>query len=437
MLSVRNAIIAATLLLVTTLVFSLTSMIEEPDSGGIGKDTYGLRAFGFRGLFQTLEELDVEVSRSFSPPIVSSLSTETLVFLTPSQRITATEPTYVSKLNDWVRSGGRLVVAPGLVSIFDSTAIMMEMEKPPMTFLEAIGLGGVSIAGGPKFTGSSAVVERARDTDSLAEGIIAAFNVPLPNTLEVAVKTEGDFTAIDQHVNSITIPIDDFAYLKSNIPPDGKLLRTTGSKDDAILVARFQRGKGEIIVVSDPRLVSNYFLAKSDNSVLAARLISPNNASVTFDEFYHGLGVRGQPLYLLTIPAYASVAVGILIAMGLLIWRRAVFHGPPLPDDQVQRRDIREYVSAMARFFSIGKTGRSRLVFELRSGVIRQLSIEAGLPPDSDDVERIAAVLERKQASRAKLLLKANDSVLQTLQKKRNLSVSETLDAMQRMSACL
>lgn len=437
MLSVRSAIIAATLLLLITLASSLASMVQEPDSGGIGKDTYGLRAYGFRGLFQTLEELDIHVERSFSPPIASELTSDTLVFLTPSLRITATGPTYLSKLKEWVRSGGRIVVSPSPVSLFESAQLMSQMEDRRKTFLQAIGLEGISIQGGRQVSNSSTVAGRFQDTDSIAEGIIAAINVPLPNTLEVPVKTTGEFAAIDQHVNLLTIPIDDLAYLKSAIPPDGTLIRTTGSEDDVILAARFKRGLGEVIVVADPRLISNYFLAQSDNSILAARLISPENGSVLFDEFYHGLGVRGQPLYLLTLPAYASVAVGILIVMGLLIWRQVVFQGPPLPDDQIHRRDIREYVSAMARFFSIGKAGRSRLVSELRNGVIRQLNIEAGLPPESDDVDRIAAVLERKHLGRAKQLVKANDSVLETLKQHRNLSVSETLDAMQRMSACL
>lgn len=437
MLSVRNAIIAATVLFVSTLAMSLVSMVQEPDSGGIGKDTYGIRAYGFRGLFETLNELDVDVARSFSPPIASALSDETLVFLTPLQMISATEPTYLSDLKQWVHSGGRIVVAPTPKMSIAKAQVMTQIDKSQKTFLEAIGLDGVSVEGGRPIKRSSAVAERARNTDSIAGGIMEAFNVPLPNTLEVPVKTVGNFPSIDQHVRSITIPIDDFAYIKSEQPADGKLVRITVPKDDRVMAARFQRGKGEIIVLADARLISNYFIAKSDNCILAARLISPRNAAVRFDEFYHGLGVRGQPLYLLTLPAYASVAVGILIAMGLLIWRRAVFQGPPLPDEQVHRRDIREYVSAMARFFSIGKEGRSRLVSELRDGVIRQLSFETGVPPDSKDVDRIAAILERKQADRAKLLLSANESVLQTLQKNRNLSVSETLDAMQRMSACL
>ena len=69
----------------------------------------------------------------------------------------------------------------------------------------------------------------------------------------------------------------------------------------------FARGKGEIVIVSDPRLLANALLAKADNSVLAVNLLAPHGETVVLDEFYHGLSVRGNALYLFTRPGYAAV----------------------------------------------------------------------------------------------------------------------------------
>lgn len=439
MLSVRNAVVGALALLLVSLLFSLAAMLKDPDSGGQGKDTFGVRAYGYRAIMETLGESGVSITRSFTPPVVEGLSAETIVFIAPSVAIVATEPGYLASLKDWVESGGRLVYAPPAENLY-VTAALMQMEGPTPSFAELLELDGVRIEGGSDSDGSSAVIERAQNADSFAEGFVEAFNVPNPNTLEVTVTVEGDFARIAQGVRNLTIPADDFTHIALDSDarePAGILKCVPANGEQATLAARFVQGDGEIIVLSDSRLISNLFLAQSDNSVLAARLFSPEGRSVVVDEFYHGLGVRGQPLYLLTFPTYATVAAAILIAIGLFTWRKAVFPGPPIPDDEVRRRDIREYVNAMARFLSVGKDGNSRLVSELREGVLRQLSIETGLPPDSADVERIVSVLERKQGDRAKLLREADRTVSEILNKRRRLSQSETLDAMQRMTACL
>ena len=129
-------------------------------------------------------------------------------------------------------------------------------------------------------------------------------------------------------------------------------------------------------------------LAKADNSVLAARLLAPKGRASSFDEFYHGLAVRGNPLYLLTRPGFAAVTLGILLGVGVWTWRQAVFLGPPLVDPEPSRRDIGEYIDAMGDFFRRGPGHRRFLVREVRDGVLQQLCQELKLPPDKLDVTR-------------------------------------------------
>ncbi|MCP4784609.1 MAG: DUF4350 domain-containing protein [Fuerstiella sp.] len=440
-MSVRNAIVAATVLLVLSIMTSLLSMIREPDSGGMGNDSFGTQGHGYRGLFETLDELGIEVDREFAPPDSARLTAGTVAFLNPAATIVATEPTYLTALQRWVNKGGRIVVALSAPNDFRLKKMLAQLKETPPTFLDAIDLQGVSliddgaavrrrIARRPRSGNSS------RDAETIAGDLLDALNAPLRPLQDVTVTVEGNFKELDGVVSQLTVPADGVASLVCDQPPDGSVTWTVGD-EVRILAARFKRGEGEIVVISDPLLLTNRLIARGDNSILAARLLAPSGKPVLFDEFYHGLGVRGQPLYLLTHLSYASAAVGILTVLGLSTWRKAVFPGPPLPDDRVRRRDIREYVDAMARFFSEGNRGRGQLVQELRNGVLRQLSIEMGLPHDTTNVDKIATVMARKEPQRAKLLRDATQSVNRATQSARRWSQSETLDAMRRMSACL
>ena len=439
MLSVRNAVVAAAALFVLSILASVASMMREPNSGGMGNDSYGTRGHGYRALFELLDELDVPVTRHFSPPDATKLQAETIVFLRPNQMIVGTEPSYLSALLQWVNEGGRLIVAPENSDSFTTRIMRQQLETPPPDFMDAIGLENVSVSGGsppPQQNRPRRSDERGRDAESVAEDILDALNGPLRPLQEVSINVKGDFPELNGLVQRLTIPAEYTGSLVCEDPPDGSVV-TTAAGEEKVLAARFKRGSGEIIIVADPLLLTNRLLAKSDNSVFAAQTLAPAGQAIVFDEFYHGLGVRGQPLYLLTRLSFASVTIGILIALGLWTWRKAVIPGPPVPDEEVRRRDIREYVHAMANFFSQGGRGRKRLVGEVKQGVLRQLSIEHGLPPDCEDVDRVAASIARKDVSRSQLLLKTTQSIDEALQSRRHLSETETLDAMQRMSACL
>lgn len=440
MLSVRNAVIAAASLLILSIMASLLTMVQEPDSGGTGNDSFGTRGYGYRALYETLNELQIPVTRLFSPPISDHLQADTLVFLKPAQMIVATEPSYLNRLQSWVEKGGRIVVAPDPSTDQFSRLALAQFKTPPPDFLQAIGLPEVRLVenGTRAFTSSgSHTGSRPRNAEEVVDDIFNVINSAAPLLQETEVQIEGSFPELVDAVSRLSIPAAGIAFLESAQPPDGSVVYRSKDNSARTLVARFRRGSGEIIVISDPVLLTNRLLANSDNSVLAARLLAPDQQAVVFDEFYHGLGVRGQPLYLLTRLSFASTTLAILLTLALFTWRKAIIPGPPLADDQVRRRDIREYIHAMAHFFSEGGRGRRRLVQELKDGVIRQLSIETGLPPDAADVEKIAAVIARRDGQRARSFLDATHSVDQALQSRQRWSHSETLDAMQRMSACL
>lgn len=455
MLSVRNAVISASLLFVLAIGFSLLNMVQTPDSDGQAVDSYGIRGRGFRGMYETLERLNIPVTRSVIPPEVDRLNTDTIVFADSNPLLVGFEPSYLSALQTWVNDGGRIVVtAPSMNSTLLNAQLAQMKERPP-TILESLGLADVQVVSSrtklqKSFRSREEKPRQTRDADQVVGDFFDAMTASLPPLMEADVQVTGEFPLVEDAVQRLTIPADGVAFLSCDRKPDGAVIWSRSAEEgeaeassevagdkEVILAARFRQGRGEIIVVAEASLFSNRLLAKSDNALLATYVLTPGGGSVQFDEFYHGLGVRGQPLYLLTRLSYASVSLSILILLGVWTWRRSVFPGPPLQDETVRRRDISEYISAMGRFFAQDRRARRRLVAEVRNGVLRQLNDEFMLPPDGGDLNRVVAAVERSNPRRAKNVADAIRSVDKDLSSDQKWSEKKTIDAMRRLTACL
>ena len=461
---VRSAILLALLILVVSLVATTLSLLQDPDSDGRGRDSYGTRGPGFRAIHDLLSELGIRVERGLHPPVAPTapdLSGGTIAFLAPDPGLAGVEPTYLKGLLPWVESGGRLVVAVNrLHPEFDLGDSKTTLSRP--TLLESLDLADASILSRSMTTGVVAPPERRNwrqeiESISLRESWSQSADTP---PVPMRVKTEGTLSDSNWPVGELLLPGDTVGCLDlGQIKTSGLLLGTTGGTstpgtpegtgrdrrgrrprmDDSefILAAVIPRGGGEIVLIAEPALFSNRLLAKNDNSVLAARLLSPEGAPVLIDEFYHGLSVRGNVLYLLTRPGYLALALGPLLCTGLVVWREAIFLGPSLPDETVPRRDIGEYIAAMAQFFSRGRRARPYLVRQVREGVLRQLSTELSLPPEIRDVDLVAGVLSRTNPQAGDRCRKAFRDVDDALDSRGHWSETQTLDAMRRLTACL
>ncbi len=148
-------------------------------------------------------------------------------------------------------------------------------------------------------------------------------------------------------------------------------------------IARLREGKGEIFVLPDPMLFTNYALVKSDNAVLASNLIRVRvpSGTVVFDERNHGENGQAnfQPgmLYYLWRPPVRWALLQLLLAavlMGILA-ARGLGAPVPLPDGGPVTR-ASQFAAAMGGLFRranrpaaaagiIGETFRRRLARRL------------------------------------------------------------------------
>ncbi|HLL16821.1 MAG TPA: DUF4350 domain-containing protein [Pyrinomonadaceae bacterium] len=115
------------------------------------------------------------------------------------------------------------------------------------------------------------------------------------------------------------------------------------------LLADFTRGRGRIVVLSDPFIVANRGINRADNLQLAVNIIAAGGGLIAFDEFHQGRGTTRNEFasYFAGTPVLAMCAQLFLIAAAV-VWTRGRRFARPLPAPRVDRRSKLEFVASMA-----------------------------------------------------------------------------------------
>jgi len=166
-----------------------------------------------------------------------------------------------------------------------------------------------------------------------------------------------------------------------------------GDRPGAVLV---RRGKGHILVLADPGLLTNSGLRRGDNVLLLANIarLQARDGRVYFDEYHHGLrssggfwGYLGYHREQLTL-----VPIAVVVAAGL--WRALVRLGPAVPTPGETRADAVDYASALGRLYE--QTGARWLLGRaLSRGFLAALSRFLRLKRNALPAEILAAWRQR------------------------------------------
>jgi hypothetical protein len=459
MLTARNFVVLTIIVAVVSLAWACFELLQPPDSGGMGSDSYGTRVHGQRGLFEILRDLGTPVERILAPPTTVVGREVTLVLWKPIPDLVQAEPAYLHDLSRWVENGGRIVVAPdGKRAAPRPVGLSGRRENVrELTVLGELGLATVSVTSinltpagkGPQADSTGLAPDGqapqdAADRNEFNDDDLRRLGELLRGTARpiitrpVTVKATGVLSSLRELVSTIEVPEENMQVVNvGTSAPDGTITFQAPAGGEQVLAAVYRRGKGEVVVVGSPEIAENHLIARYDNSVLAVQLLAAPNRPVVFDEFYHGLTIRGNPLWLFTQQGYAATTLCFLTLIGLWIWREAVFLGPPLAPEAQSRRSIGEYVDAMARFLNRGNSSQAFLLREVRSGVLRAVRDELHLPPSRDHVDELAAVLARRDPRRARQLVEAMSTLDAALARNKVLKESVAVDLYKRMSHCL
>ena len=450
MLSARNAVLAALAVFALSIIAGTISLMGPPDSHGAAVDSFGTRRDGYRAVFELLTAFDVPVERRIEPPSPDLPTSTTLVLWMPHDDLIANEPAYLERLLPWVERGGRLVVAvqpPGRNWLATMTQAASRGKGADIwTTLKLQGVNPTAIAlhGAEDDPDRTLTQPQDFNTESarreqIRRALEESMGVHPVQFTTVTAKVSGEFERLQDRVRHLQFPAEELGGLEiaDSQTPRGVIECLRPNGDSWTVAASFERGLGEIVVVAEPMLLMNASLGQADNGVLAYDLLVSGGRSVVFDEFYHGLSVRGNPLWLLTKSNYAVVTIALVGLLALELWRRAILLGPPLDVPTKSRRTLIEYIEAMARFLNRARGSRRFLLSEVRDGVLHTVGHRLGLSPSKHHPDGIANKMSKRSPREADQFREDMRQLDAALESRDVLSESAAIRLLQRISRCL
>jgi hypothetical protein len=196
------------------------------------------------------------------------------------------------------------------------------------------------------------------------------------------------------------------------------------------------KGKGRIIVVADPSLLTRRGLRRQDNVMFLYKVValSARDGRVYFDEYHHGLRSSGGFWGYLRFKGLLWVLVPVLAATAASCWALAVRLGPAVPKPAPVRADAVAYASALARIYERAgvcqRLGRS-LARDFVSAMARHLRMRRSALP----AEILAAWRQRQpaEARHVQELLRGVSELRQAdLSERRLLVWNQAFDAFSR-----
>ncbi|MBI4556302.1 MAG: hypothetical protein HY706_01845 [Candidatus Hydrogenedentes bacterium] len=297
-------------------------------------------------------------------------------------------------------------------------------------FLHALGLRDLQVTPKPeryRFSGS-------RDWQDTIQR--------MPGSEETTVSpytcvASGSLGYIGERVKEVVLPDEPVHFSGEDLAKaSGKIEIQKGLDKPLTIAAEFELGNGRVILVSDPCLFVNQRLGHADNPVLAYHLAVGRDArEIVVDEYYHdGAIAQGNPFVLLGVYPYGIIAGAILLASLLWAWCYGIRFGPPTATPEPSRRNILEYVGAMAGLFRRGQ----KTAFVLRTcrdGFLDKMRNELRLPAGCDE-PAILQALARVDAARAMVLEQTLRDIEAGLANESQLRPADLLQLQERLDSC-
>jgi hypothetical protein len=368
------------------------------------RSTLNAGASGTRALYEFLEESGRRVMRWREPPAALARAPEgarPATFVIVGRTRVEFKPDEVRSLLEWVEAGGRLVVVdrtpPASLIDGDVWRVSAQVVSLPQRDVraddaEALTSGAAQLAPAqptlltrdvasiaPSRYASRLVAARrgeddsatpqanAGDDDTTRSGADDEVTIGESETPPTPSETPDTETTPDADPSPAATPTTGGAEAATGDGAAGDEA-ATGVEAEAVaessapvphvgdergaLLLDFARGRGRIIVLSDPFIVANRGINRADNLQLAANIVSAGatgDGLIAFDEFHQGRGLtRNQfAAYFEGTPVLAMCAQLFLIAAAV-VWTRGRRFARPLPAPRVDRRSKLEFVASMA-----------------------------------------------------------------------------------------
>jgi hypothetical protein len=227
-------------------------------------------------------------------------------------------------------------------------------------------------------------------------------------------------------------------YEGPDADPDAPVVHVLdGREGPGALLVDYAYGRGRVVVLSDPYVVSNAGVNRADNLFLAANVVTGGRKGrVAFDEFHHGYGETSNRLfaYFGGTPILWMFAQGALVALAL-VWTSGRRFARPLPAPRPDRRSKLEFVSSMAELQHRARA-YDLAVENIYQRTRRALARYGGLTANAaaaQIAERVAARSGRDRARIESLLRECEDAAAGApLNARRALALARALRELER-----
>jgi hypothetical protein len=153
--------------------------------------------------------------------------------------------------------------------------------------------------------------------------------------------------------------------------------RTLFVRGDRPLVAVLPLGKGEVVLLGAPGMLSNGALGKADHAALLA-VLAGKGRPVLFDERAHGFGADASLLALLLEFGLGPSLLVSALGLGLALWRGRVRVGEPEAESEDRRSEAVDLVDSLGALYerALSRSDALRLYAE---GLRRAVASRTGL----------------------------------------------------------
>jgi hypothetical protein len=199
------------------------------------------------------------------------------------------------------------------------------------------------------------------------------------------------------------LQLDDAQYFAAENAADIRALIETPK---GILLAEDTRSVGDLWILSDPDLLSNFGIHRADNGVIAVSIVQamlPKGGRVIIDETAHGFEERPNLLRALIRPPFIAVTITALVALAVLIWAGAIRFGAPRPEIEALAAGKLTLIRNAGKLLRIGTPPPELLLSYQRlvmADVIAELHGPAGLDENAQAAWIDRATRHRKTSRR-------------------------------------
>mgnify|MGYP005846531653 FL=1 len=343
----KGTMLAALLTAVFVMIVGIDAYHKTKKQPG-PPSTYNAASGGYKALYLWLRSLGVPAERWERP--LTELPQKATVLLMISPRL-GPGPHELKALETWVRGGGSLVL----------------ISSPWNAFAKHFGFE----------MGTGSLAQRKQHREEIL------FSQPGPYVRgRRTIRSKTHFSADSGRPEAIVHARDAFGNL----------------------IVAVEEGRGRVMLIADPSLLTNLHLREGDHARLAldALLSHLGEGALLIDEYHHGYGrVTSVASYLHQSGAVPSILQ--MLFLFLLLWaaegRR---FGPPRPLRTETARSSLEYVRAVAHLFQRVKARRLALERVLRwfEAEARRLLLERDPAFRKDRAEAKKQVLAKTMTDR-------------------------------------